>query len=65
MNHAELYGIVLLCNCTTAIANAFRRALGLPQKLAEDKSVYVPIERYSDTEWCIANFGSPMDGRHG
>lgn len=51
-------------SCDTAMARAFRKALGLPVLRAEAPVGRIVSEEAADEiEWCFRNFGSPMDGR--
>lgn len=64
MTREELTRRVARCTHATVVANAFRRALGLPLKLVAPKTpVIVSADAYADLEWCMANHGSPLDGR--
>lgn len=64
MTREELTRRVSVCAHATMVANAFRRALGLPLKLAAPKTpAIVSVDAYADLEWCMANHGSPLDGR--
>lgn len=64
MERCDLVECVQQCPATTVIANAFRRALGLPQRfVCEKPGRVVNADRFADLEWCMANYGSPLDGR--
>lgn len=64
MNRKEIFETVARCAHATVVANAFRRALGLPPKWrAPKRGAIVSVDAYADLEWCMANHGSPLDGR--
>ena len=64
MGIREIRRCVISCSATTAIANAFRKALGLPMLWARPKAaVIVSMDAYKDIADCFANAESPMDGR--
>lgn len=66
MNRKEIFETVVRCTYATIMANAFRRALGLPLKWKSLKrGAIVSVDAYADLEWCMANHGSPLDGRIG
>lgn len=64
MSLKEIAERVLLSESTTVIANAFRRAFSLPSKApAPKRGQIVSMDAYADIEWCMKNYGSPLDGR--
>lgn len=60
----EIRKRVMLCTKDTTMANAFRRALGLPIVVRRPRrGAVISVDAYADLEWCMANHGSPLDGR--
>ena len=64
MDIRSIFSRVVRCDAPTAIANAFRRAFGLPQiGDAPRGALVVSDERYEGIAECFANRESPMDWR--
>lgn len=64
MTRRDIFEKVARCTHATVMANAFRRALGLPLRWhAPKRGTIVSVDAYDDLEWCMANHGSPLDGR--
>lgn len=64
MTVKDILQCVVLCDACTCMANAFRKAFGLPQIWELPRGpLVVSDERYADLEWCMTNHGSPLDGR--
>lgn len=64
MGKRDILERVVRCTLRTSMANAFRRAFGLPQAWdAPSGALTVSCDRYADMRECFANHASPMDGR--
>lgn len=66
MGIRELYERVRACKASTAIANAFRKALGIPAIWAfpsPKRPTIISTDRYEDMAGCFRNAESIMDGR--
>lgn len=58
--------MVIECTSCTAMANAFRRALGVPAIWVRPKHtrpLVVSRGTYDEMIQCFENYGSPMDGK--
>lgn len=66
MSIREIKARVVRCKSCTVIANAFRKALGLPMAyLHPKKPAMISVDLYEDMRGCFANNSSPLDGRCG
>lgn len=62
MGIREIAERVALCRARTAMANAFRRALGMRQLWdMPARGSVMSTEAYADMAECFANHGSPMN----
>lgn len=60
MSTRDILQRVMTCDARTVIANAFRRAFGLPQIWdVPHAAMVVSADRYADIEECFANHVSP------
>lgn len=64
MDARDILRMVVACDARTSVANAFRRAFGLPEAWDVPRApLVVSAEAYSGMMECFANRESPMDGR--
>lgn len=64
MDTRSILACVMSCDACTSMANAFRRALGLPLRWQPSKrGAIVSADAYADLAECFANRESPMDWR--
>lgn len=64
MTLSEMRACVLEITAPTVMANAFRKAFNIPQRWYWPKrKQIVSTDKYADMEYCMKNYGSPLDGR--